>query len=51
MRNKFLGYYKPTKEELAAMWNECIFVFDTSTLLNIYRYVIPLKRGRIFLKS
>jgi PIN like domain len=38
MRSKFFGYYKPTKEELAMIWNECIFVFDTSTLLNIYRY-------------
>lgn len=48
MRNKFFGYYKPTKEELAAMWNECIFVFDTSTLLNIYRYT-PETREDFFL--
>ncbi len=38
MHKLFLSYYKPKKDVLAKMWKECIFVFDTSVLLNIYRY-------------
>src|SRR5436305_397843 len=38
MNELFLSYYKPKKEMLAKMWKEGIFVFDTSVLLNIYRY-------------
>lgn len=38
MRKGFIGYYKPTQKELEKLWKESIFVFDTSVLLNIYRY-------------
>lgn len=47
MRNLFRGYYKPTEEEFAQLWQECIFSFDTSMLLNIYRYS-PQARERLF---
>ncbi len=38
MRKKFYGYYTPTKKEFDALWQNCTFVFDTNTLLNLYRY-------------
>lgn len=38
MRDKFSGYYTPTKKEFSKLWAECIFIFDTNTLLNLYRY-------------
>jgi hypothetical protein len=38
MKEKFKGYYKPTQDEFAKLWNKCIFIFDTNILLNIYRY-------------
>jgi hypothetical protein len=38
MRNQFKGYYRPTEEEFSQLWENCIFVFDTNTLLNVYRY-------------
>lgn len=38
MRSLFSGYYTPTEEEFKQLWSECIFVFDTNTLLNLYRY-------------
>lgn len=38
MKEIFPGYYRPTKEEFSAMWQECIFVFDANVLLNLYRY-------------
>lgn len=47
MRKSFLGYYKPSKKDLAEIWKNCTFVFDTSTLLNIYRYT-PTTREDFF---
>lgn len=38
MKNKFPGYYKPSDEEFAQLWETGLFVFDTSALLDIYRY-------------
>lgn len=38
MYDLFPGYYKPSKEQFAQMWQECVFSFDASVLLNIYRY-------------
>jgi len=38
MKKLFPGYYTPSNEEFQQLWNECIFGFDTSMLLNIYRY-------------
>ncbi|MGL1863650.1 MAG: PIN domain-containing protein [Pseudodesulfovibrio sp.] len=38
MRDTFIGYYDWTKEEFDELWSKALFVFDTNTLLNIYRY-------------
>ena len=38
MRDLFPGYYTLPEEELSQLWENCIFVFDTNMLLNIYRY-------------
>jgi hypothetical protein len=38
MKSLFPGYVRPTVQEFNALWNECFFAFDTSTLLNAYRY-------------
>ena len=38
MKNLFSGFYRPTEKEFKAIWDECTFVFDTNTLLNLYRY-------------
>ena len=47
MRDLFRGYYKPTSEEFAAIWERCIFSFDTNVLLHIYSYT-PETRERFF---
>lgn len=47
MRDLFRGYYKPTPEELAEIWKNCVFSFDTNVLLHIYYYT-PETRGRFF---
>ncbi|MEM7759203.1 MAG: PIN domain-containing protein, partial [Cyanobacteria bacterium P01_A01_bin.40] len=59
MKDLFPGHYKPSKEEFQKLWVECIFVFDTNILLNVYRYsektrdrlfeVLELLRDRIWL--
>src|SRR5258706_16164073 len=38
MRDLFPGFYGRTGEELSMLWQEAAFVFDTSMLLNVYRY-------------
>lgn len=38
MKGKLPGYYKKTQEELAELWKDAIFIFDTNFLLNFYRY-------------
>lgn len=38
MRDLFPGYYEPSSDEIDGVWRNCIFVFDTNMLLNIYRY-------------
>lgn len=43
MKKKYIGFYNPTKKELDKSWNEGVFVFDTSCLLNLYRYSISTK--------
>lgn len=47
MRDLFRGYYKPTLEELAEIWEKCIFSFDANVLLHIYSYT-PQTRERFF---
>lgn len=38
MRDLFPGYYKPTDEAFAELWQNCIFAFDANVLLDLYRY-------------
>lgn len=38
MRATFLPFYRPTKKEFDALWNDCLFVLDTNVLLHAYRY-------------
>ena len=37
MKTLFAGYYRPTNEEFDDLWKGCIFVFDASVLLDLYR--------------
>ena len=38
MRKQFIGYYPPTSDDLKELYKECLFAFDTNTLLDLYRY-------------
>ena len=38
MRETFIGYYDWSQGEFDVLWDKALFVFDTNTLLHIYRY-------------
>lgn len=38
MRNLLPGYYTPADSDFKKLWDEGIFIFDTSVLLNLHRY-------------
>lgn len=38
MKKIFKEYHQFSEEEFKKMWETCLFVFDTNTLLNMYRY-------------
>ena len=38
MKSLFSGYYFFSDSELADLWKNCTFIFDTNVLLNLYRY-------------
>ena len=38
MKSSFYGYYRPDNDQLRYIWQNCLFVLDTSVLLNLYRY-------------
>jgi hypothetical protein len=38
MRKLFRGYYRPTDDELKDIWTTGELIFDTSALLNLFRY-------------
>src|SRR5690242_10763012 len=38
MKESFIGFYRPTEEELADLWKNCIFILDANVLLDLYRY-------------
>lgn len=38
MKKIFKEYHQFTKQEFQQLWKDCLFVFDTNTLLNMYRY-------------
>ena len=47
MKKLFPGYYRPSDEDFAEMWQKAIFAFDANMLLNIYRYT-PQTRDSFF---
>ena len=47
MRKTFPGYYHPDDDDFSNLWKNCIFVFDASVLLNIYRYTPATRDGFI----
>lgn len=59
MKKEFIGFYEPTKGEIAKSWKEGAFSFDANSLLNLYRYtaktsqdfinVIKKVKGRIWI--
>ncbi len=38
MKKTFREYHQYTDKEFKSLWKNCLFVFDTNTLLNMYRY-------------
>lgn len=38
MKTNFAEFYLLTDQEFKKLWNECIFIFDSNVLLNLYRY-------------
>lgn len=38
MKTTFKEYHQFTEQEFQQLWKNCLFVFDTNTLLNMYRY-------------
>jgi len=38
VRSHFFGYYPFTPDQFAQLWRDCLFVFDSSVLLNLYEY-------------
>jgi len=38
MKNTFREYHQFSDGEFKELWKDCLFVFDTNTLLNMYRY-------------
>jgi hypothetical protein len=47
MREQFAGYYRPSEEEFADLWQNCMFVLDTNVLLNLYRYPVDARNDLI----
>ncbi|GGI98419.1 PIN-like domain-containing protein [Paenibacillus hunanensis] len=48
MKELFKSYYQLTEEEFKELWGNCTFVFDSNTLLNLYRY--PETTREVFLE-
>ena len=46
MKDSFPGYYRPTENEFAEMWESCLFVLDANVLLNLYRYSVDTREER-----
>ena len=38
MRKRFPGHYRPSEQEFAELWTECLFVPDTNILFHLFRY-------------
>jgi len=38
MKDLFPGYYRLSKDEFDELWENCVFILDTNSILNLYRY-------------
>lgn len=38
MKKKFFEYYNPSENEFEGLWKKCLFIFDTSVLINLYEF-------------
>ncbi len=38
MKDRLIGFYKPSAENFKTLWNKATFVLDANVLLNLYRY-------------
>lgn len=38
MKDLFPGYYPLSKDEFDELWENCVFILDTNSILNLYRY-------------
>jgi hypothetical protein len=38
MKDLFPGYYPLSKDEFDELWKNCVFILDTNSILNLYRY-------------
>ena len=38
MKKKIFEYYKPSDKDLDVLWKKCLFIFDTSVLINLYEF-------------
>lgn len=47
LKDIFPGHFKPTDEDYREIWDSCLFVLDTNTLVNLYRYSEPAKQDVI----
>lgn len=47
MKDLFPEHFPETDEELNALWQEGLFVFDTNALLNLYRYSVATRTDLI----
>lgn len=45
MRDLFPGYYRPSEEDFADLWRNCIFAFDANVLLDLYRYNVETREN------
>lgn len=44
MRTEFPAHFRPSQDELKALWKQCIFAVDANVLLNFYRYSPETRR-------
>lgn len=49
MRDKFKGYYQPTKDEENLLWGKALIIMDTNVVLDLYRY--HAKTTRLYLDA
>ncbi|UOQ90163.1 PIN-like domain-containing protein [Agromyces endophyticus] len=45
MKSRFRGYYPPSHDELAELWNDGVVILDTNALLNLFRYTADTRNS------